>query len=144
MWTRPHREPYKQSGAGLPSDLTDAQWERLEPLIPAAKSGWRPRKDGYARGDERDLLSPADGLSLAVSAARPVSSAFDGLQYLPPVPARRRMGADLGRASYGAARSARPRGQPDRRDHRQPVAESGGKRGAASRSEKDAVGYDAV
>jgi transposase len=34
-------------------------------------------------------------------------------------------------------------GQPHRRDHRQPVAESGGKGGAASRSEKNAVGYDA-
>ena len=35
---------YKQSGTALPSDLTDAQWERLEPLIPAAKPGGRPRK----------------------------------------------------------------------------------------------------
>ena len=26
-----------------PSDLTDAQWEVLRPLIPAAKSGGRPR-----------------------------------------------------------------------------------------------------
>ncbi len=45
--------------------------------------------------------------------------------------------------AHGAARRAGPRGQPDGRDHRQPVAESGGKGGAASRSEKDAVGYDA-
>ena len=44
MWTQAHREIYKQSGRGLPSDLTDAQWERLEPLIPAAKPGGRPRK----------------------------------------------------------------------------------------------------
>src|ERR1700685_1766061 len=44
MWTQAHRETYKQSGRGLPSDLTDAQWERLEPLIPAAKPGGRPRK----------------------------------------------------------------------------------------------------
>jgi Transposase DDE domain len=34
-------------------------------------------------------------------------------------------------------------GQPHRRDHRQPIAESGGKGEAASRSEKNAVGYDA-
>src|SRR6202044_1944597 len=52
-------------------------------------------------------------------------------------------GSAFGKSSHGAARSARPRGQPDRRDPRQPVAESGGKGGAASRSEKDAVGYDA-
>src|SRR3984885_3677784 len=65
-----------------------------------------------------------------------LSSAFHALQHLPPVPARRRLGAHLGRAPHGAARSARPRGQPDRRDPRQPVAESGGKGGAASRSER--------
>jgi len=44
MWTQAHRETYKQSGAGLPSDLTDAQWERLRVLIPAATPGGRPRK----------------------------------------------------------------------------------------------------
>jgi len=44
MWTQAHRETYKQSGTGLPSDLTDAQWERLQALIPAAKPGDRPRK----------------------------------------------------------------------------------------------------
>ena len=44
MWTRAHRETYKQSGARPPSDLTEVQWRRLEPLIPAAKPGGRPRK----------------------------------------------------------------------------------------------------
>jgi len=29
----------KQAGTGQPRDLTDGQWERLEPLIPAATSG---------------------------------------------------------------------------------------------------------
>ena len=43
MWTTTHRETYGQSGMALPSDLTDAQWERLAPLIPAAKPGGRPR-----------------------------------------------------------------------------------------------------
>jgi len=32
-----NRTPY-------PSDLTDEQWNRLEPLIPAAKPGGRPRR----------------------------------------------------------------------------------------------------
>ena len=44
MWTQAHRATYRQSGRGLPSDLTDAQWQCLEPLIPAAKWGGRPRK----------------------------------------------------------------------------------------------------
>ena len=37
-------EAHKQSGNGFPSDLTDAQWARLEPLIPPAKPGGRPRQ----------------------------------------------------------------------------------------------------
>ncbi len=43
MWTDRQRETHKQSGVGFPTDLTDAQWVRLEPLIPAAKTGGRPR-----------------------------------------------------------------------------------------------------
>ena len=50
MWTQSHRATYKQSGTALPSDLTDAQWERLKPLIPAAKSGGRPRKTDMRTG----------------------------------------------------------------------------------------------
>ena len=35
---------YRREGGRFPSDLTDAQWARLEPLIPPAKPGGRPRK----------------------------------------------------------------------------------------------------
>src|SRR5580698_4257199 len=44
MWTKEHRETHRQSGHGFPSNLTDAQWARLEPLIPPAKTGGRPRR----------------------------------------------------------------------------------------------------
>jgi hypothetical protein len=44
MWTREHRTIHHQSGERLPSDLTDAQWAHLEPLIPPADPGGRPRK----------------------------------------------------------------------------------------------------
>lgn len=40
-----HREPY-------PTDLTDSQWRVLEPLIPAAKPGGRPREQ-----DMREILN---------------------------------------------------------------------------------------
>ena len=43
MWTEAHREAHVQTGPGFPSDLTDQEWERLEPLIPPAKPGGRPR-----------------------------------------------------------------------------------------------------
>src|SRR5690242_976398 len=44
MWTDEHRARYRREGGRFPSDLTDAEWRRLEPLIPAAKPGGRPRK----------------------------------------------------------------------------------------------------
>lgn len=44
MWTEEHRALHGQSGAGFPSNLRDAEWARLEPLVPAAMPGGRPRK----------------------------------------------------------------------------------------------------
>ena len=44
MWTDAHRARYRRDGNGFPSDLTDAEWERLATVIPGAKPGGRPRK----------------------------------------------------------------------------------------------------
>jgi transposase len=44
MWTKEHRALHVQTGPSFPSNLTDAEWARLEPLIPAATPGGRPRK----------------------------------------------------------------------------------------------------
>src|SRR6202022_1265434 len=44
MWTEEHRAIYRREGKGFPSDLRDAEWVRLEPLIPQASPGGRPRK----------------------------------------------------------------------------------------------------
>jgi putative transposase len=44
MWTEAHRATYRREGSGFPSNLTDAEWERLAGLIPAAKPGGRPRR----------------------------------------------------------------------------------------------------
>ena len=35
---------YRREGSGYPSDLRDAGWARLAPLIPEASPGGRPRK----------------------------------------------------------------------------------------------------
>jgi transposase len=142
MWTQAHRETQKQSGRGLPSDLTDAQWERLEPLIPAAKPGGRPRTMDMRAAMNAIFYLLRTGCPCGICrAARFLRARRSTISS--GSSARRGLGAHLGRTSYGAARGARPRGRPHRRDHRQPVAESGGKGGAASRSEKNAVGYDA-
>jgi transposase len=44
MWTEADRRTYRQAGDRVPSDLTDAEWERLKPLIPPARPGGRPRR----------------------------------------------------------------------------------------------------
>ena len=44
MWTEEHRRIYRREGSGYPSDLRDAEWTRLAPLIPEASPGGRPRK----------------------------------------------------------------------------------------------------
>src|SRR3977135_3796347 len=44
MWTEEHRAIYRRDGKGFPSDLRDAEWVRLEPLIPRGAPGRRPRQ----------------------------------------------------------------------------------------------------
>ena len=43
MWTPEHRRAADRRGLRYPSDLTDAEWALVEPLIPPAKRGGRPR-----------------------------------------------------------------------------------------------------
>ena len=44
MWTEAQRRIYRRESTGYRSDLRDAEWARLEPLIPPARAGGRPRK----------------------------------------------------------------------------------------------------
>ena len=43
MWTPEHRRAHDRKGLRYPSDLTDAEWALVGPLIPPAKRGGRPR-----------------------------------------------------------------------------------------------------
>ena len=43
MWTPDHRCAADRRGLRYPSDLTDAEWALVAPLIPPAKRGGRPR-----------------------------------------------------------------------------------------------------
>jgi transposase len=43
MWTPEHRVAADRRGLRYPSDLTDAEWALVAPLIPPAKRGGRPR-----------------------------------------------------------------------------------------------------
>lgn len=44
MWKPEHRVAADRSGLRYPSDLTDAEWRRIEPAIPPARRGGRPRE----------------------------------------------------------------------------------------------------
>ena len=45
MWTNENRGRYDRSRLRCPSDLTDAEWAHVEPLIPPAKRGNRRHVD---------------------------------------------------------------------------------------------------
>ncbi len=52
MWTSKNRTRYNRDHLRYPSDVTDAEWALIEPLIPLARGGGRRRQV-----DERDLLN---------------------------------------------------------------------------------------
>ena len=53
MWTADNRPRYNRDKLRYPSDLTDAEWAHIEPLIPPGKPGGGKRRVGYPRGDQR-------------------------------------------------------------------------------------------
>src|SRR5437868_4281265 len=52
MWTSENRRRYDRSHLRYPSDLTDAEWALVAPLIPAAKRGGNKR-----RVDVREVMN---------------------------------------------------------------------------------------
>jgi transposase len=52
MWTKKNRGRYDRSMLRYPSDLTDDEWARVEPLIPPAKRGGNKR-----RVDVREVMN---------------------------------------------------------------------------------------
>ena len=44
MWTDAARLQHAPRTERYPSDLTDAEWTIIEPLLPPARSGGRPRE----------------------------------------------------------------------------------------------------
>ena len=44
MWKPEHRAAYDRRGLRYPSDLSDAEWALVEPLVPPAKRGGRRRE----------------------------------------------------------------------------------------------------
>ena len=49
MWTNENHDGYDRRYLRYPSDLTDAEWALVVPLIPPAKRGGNKRTVGVAR-----------------------------------------------------------------------------------------------
>jgi putative transposase len=62
MWTDATRAQHARSGLGLPSDLTDAEWDILSSLLSPASSVGRPRKWPMRRIVEAILYMLRGGL----------------------------------------------------------------------------------
>jgi transposase len=62
MWTDITRAHHAREGLALPSNLTDAEWSVLEPLLPPPASTGRPRKWGMRRMIEAILYLLRGGL----------------------------------------------------------------------------------
>jgi putative transposase len=112
MWTEAHRRIYRREGDGYPSDLRDAEWARLRPLIPEASPGGRPRKNDMRAAMNAILYLLRTGCPwryLPRDAFPPRSTVYNIFRKF------QRDGVwegDLGRAAYGVARAAGPRGRP--------------------------------
>lgn len=52
MWTAENRGQYERKGLRYPSDMSDAEWALIAPLIPPAKRGGRRREV-----NEREILN---------------------------------------------------------------------------------------
>ncbi len=66
MWTNENRDSYNRDRLRYPSDLTDAEWALVEPLIPPPKRGGNKRTVNI-----RDVL---DGLMYFIEHWLPMAS----------------------------------------------------------------------
>jgi len=60
-WTDTARREHRRDGAGYPSDLRDGEWDLIAPMLPAARSGGRPRTTCLRRVMDAILYMASSG-----------------------------------------------------------------------------------
>jgi hypothetical protein len=74
MWKPEHRlAAADRSGLRYPSDLIDAEWVIIEPMIPTRQARRPQAHDRCARDSERHFLRAVDGLPMAGAAQGPAA-----------------------------------------------------------------------
>ena len=56
MWTKEARIQHAPREERYPSDVTDAEWAIISPIIPPPRRGWAASRDRHAGGHERGAL----------------------------------------------------------------------------------------
>ena len=116
MWKPEHRRAADRGGLRHPSDLSDAEWDLVAPLMPPAERGGRPRKV-----DVREVLN-------AIFYVLSTGCQWNALPSDLPPRGTVRGCLDLGgmgrhdrahppRTLRAMPRGGRPGGQPDHGDH---------------------------
>ena len=70
MWTADNRPRYNRDKLRYPSDLTDAEWAHIEPLIPPGKPGGGKRRVAIREVDQRRDVHSEHRLPVARAASR--------------------------------------------------------------------------
>ena len=73
MWKPEHRRAAQRHGLRYPSDMTDAEWAIVAPLIPPARRGGTEALGEHARSAQRHLLCVVDGLPMEGAAQGPAA-----------------------------------------------------------------------
>ena len=117
MWTANNRGRYDRGKLRYPSDLTDAEWELVEPLIPPGKRGGGKRTVVMREVVNGLMYILSTGCQWrAIPKDLPPKSTI--LRLFRPVDLRRHIGGYPTRPLCEVSRAGRKRGQPDRRHHR--------------------------
>jgi hypothetical protein len=77
MWTAANRKSHERKGLRYPSDMTEAEWSLVKPVVDVPRRGQGRRRQVDLREVLRGLLHSRDGLPVAGAAARP-AAALDG------------------------------------------------------------------
>ena len=79
MWKPEHRDAAEPHGLRYPSDLSDAEWALVEPMISPAKHGGRPRDVNVREVLNANLLRAVDWLPVAGIAEGPAAEEHSAL-----------------------------------------------------------------
>ena len=126
MWTPTTRRQHSRAGLRYASDLTDAEWAMLEPMLPAELGAAASGHGRCGRSSTRSstCCAAASPGGCCRTASRRGRRSMAGL----PVARRRDLGGDQPPSGHARPRAGRARREPDGGGDRQPKRQDDGER----------------